>query len=160
MVMTSLHQGKEDASRAGLKKGGTWLTKCTKDVHKAMWLPWLMGFTNGELVDLAIFLHGRIEQNCLQTLQKRCFKLVRTKLLDPRFLVEGIVGNFSLVAPKKMDTRLRSASSKKMAPLCKCHTFKGAYPYWGTMLGRLPQLRLCSPAQGPSLSTILPSQRA
>ena len=55
-VMNSVHHGKENARKAGLK-GGTWLSKYNKDVHKAMWLqsPWLMGFTKGELVDLAFF---------------------------------------------------------------------------------------------------------
>ena len=32
---TSPHHGREDAGKAGLKSG-TWFTKCTKDVHKAI----------------------------------------------------------------------------------------------------------------------------
>ena len=77
-VVTSFHHVIENAGKAGLK-GGTLSNTYNKDVHKAMrrQSPWLMGFTNGELDDFAIFgsRHPR-------TLQGIHLGFVRTKLLN------------------------------------------------------------------------------
>ena len=64
-VVTSVNHGKENAGKAR-HKGGTWSTAYNKDVHEAMWRqsPWLMGFTNGELVDFATFLAAVTQRLC------------------------------------------------------------------------------------------------